>query len=240
MLNQSFLLFMLSILVLAPIASGQSFAHCWERSGKKIDGADAKSLIGIIAKSGIPDFHRPNGDEWNTDVVNCQNVWVMPNYSRMYYACKIQLQGKTYSVDEASSMQLVKILEANQFPYETGGEITRWQVNQLSCGTSEWAGPNTSNFVENDFAFYPVFGGKMVKFDTNYPVKLGPKGYVREGVLSEATELTQCNGRETEFNSHSKMSFAVNGTVTWWAPEPTWRGYCICGTAEEPCPGWGQ
>lgn len=240
MLRKNLLSLLLSLSILTPAAFGQSFAHCWERSGKKIDGPEAKYLVNIMIQTGVPSYHRPNGDEWNTVVLNCQNVWVMPNYSRMYYACRMQVENRIYSVGEASSAAIVKILESHQFPSETGGEITRWQVNQLSCGTSEWAGPHDASFAANDSAFYPVFGGKMVKFNTSYPVEIGPKGYVREGVLTDATELTQCNGRETKFRSNSKMSFAVNGTVTWWSPEPTWLGYCICGTADEPCPGWGQ
>lgn len=174
MLRQYFSSLTVSLLILTPTAFGQTFAHCWESSGKKIDGSEAKSFVNIMIQIGVPSYHRSNGEEWSTTVVNCQNVWVMPNYSRMHYACRVQLQDQIYSVGEASSAAIVKILESNHFPSETGGEITRWQVNGLSCGTSDWAGPSESSFTTTDFAFYPVFGGKMVKFNTVLLFDLAP------------------------------------------------------------------
>ena len=124
-------------------AFGQMFAHCWDDSGKKIDGREAKVLVNLLFSSGVPSNHRPQGDEWKV-ALNCQNVWVMPNYSRMYYLCSLRDATRTYSIGEVDSSAVVKILESYGFPSETNGEITRWQVKQLSCGTSYWTQSSTA------------------------------------------------------------------------------------------------
>ena len=129
--------FISGVFVLAPAAFGQTFGHCWTDTGKKIDGPEAKTLINVMMKNGVSSYQRPQGDEWNVSLI-CQNVWVMPRYSRMYYLCSLRDRNQMYSVGEADSAAIVKTLESHGFPSESSGEITRWQVKQLSCGTSRW------------------------------------------------------------------------------------------------------
>lgn len=125
------------VVLTSSTAFGQMFAHCWDDSGKKIDGSDAKALVNLMIRTGIPGNHRPQGDDW-TVALNCQNVWVMPGYSRMYYLCSMQHSERYYSFSESDSASVVNILESHGFLSEMNGEITKWQVKQLSCGTSYW------------------------------------------------------------------------------------------------------